>query len=324
MNERCAIVVQGAAGADELPGIGALGEDVSLSFAPDGDALRAALPRAQVLFGWDFAAGNLASVWSEAAQLRWVHWAGAGVDAVLFPALVESEVVLTNSRGVFDRAMAEYVLGLAIGFAKRFAESYALQAQRSWRHRLTGVVHGRCALVVGVGGIGRAIARLLRAVGMRVTGVGRTARTGDRDFGAIFAPRDLDRLLPAADYVVIAAPLTDETRRMFGAEQFRAMKPTAYLINVARGAIVHERALIAALEAGEIAGAALDCFETEPLPPDSPLWVLPGVVISPHLSGDYRGSHAALVELFCDNFRRFRSDAPLLNVVDKERGYIPG
>lgn len=324
MMERCAVVVQGARNADELPGITALSEQISLHFAPDIDALRAALPQAQVLLGWDFSAASLESVWSEARRLRWVHWAGAGVDAVLFPALVESDVVLTNSRGIFDRAMAEYVLGVAIGFAKRFPESYALQAQRSWRHRLTGMVKDRDVLVVGVGGIGRTIAQLLRGVGMHVTGLGRRARAGDRDFGTIFAPEDLDWLLPRSDYVVVAAPLTDETRRMFGAAQFRAMKPTAYFINVARGAIVHESALIEALQAGEIAGAALDCFEIEPLPAHSPLWSLPGVVVSPHLCGDYVGHAEALVDLFCDNFRRFRAGAPLLNVVDKVRGYIPG
>jgi len=324
MKERCAVVVQGAAGAEELPGIAAIADEASLHFAPDVDALRAALPQAQVLLGWDFSAESLVSVWSEAKRLRWVHWAGAGVDAVLFPALVESDVVLTNSRGVFDHAMAEYVLGLVIGFAKRFPESYALQSQRTWRHRLTGMVADRDALVVGVGGIGRAIAQLLRGVGMRVTGIGRRARAGDRDFGTIHGPEDLNRLLPRADYVAVAAPLTDETRRMFGAEQLRAMKPTAYLINVARGAIVDEAALIAALQANQIAGAALDCFETEPLPAQSPLWSLPGVVVSPHLSGDFTGHAAALVELFCENFRRFRAGAPLLNTVDKVRGYIPG
>jgi phosphoglycerate dehydrogenase-like enzyme len=159
---------------------------------------------------------------------------------------------------------------------------------------------------------------------MRVTGLGRRARAGDRDFGNIFGPEDLDRLLPRADYVVIAAPLTEETRRMFGAEQFRAMQPTAYLINVARGAIVHESALIAALQTKQIAGAALDCFETEPLPAQSPLWSLPDVVVSPHLCGDYAGHAAVLVDLFCENFRRFRAGSPLLNTVDKVRGYIPG
>jgi phosphoglycerate dehydrogenase-like enzyme len=324
MKDQWVIVVQGAAGSDELPGIAGVAAEASLRFAPGVDALRELLPEADVLFGWDFQAESLSATWSEAKQLRWVHWSGAGVDAVLFPALVESEVVLTNSRGVFDRAMAEYVLGLVIGFAKRFPESFALQSQRTWQHRLTEMVEGRDALVVGVGGIGRAIAQLLRGVGMRVTGVGRSARAGDRDFGTVFDPSDLNRLLPRADYVVIAAPLTDETRRMFGTAQLRAMKPTAYLINIARGAIVDEAALVAALEAGEIAGAALDCFETEPLPPESPLWSLPGVVVSPHLSGDFTGHADALVDLFCENFRRFRSGTPLLNIVDKMRGYVPG
>jgi phosphoglycerate dehydrogenase-like enzyme len=232
--------------------------------------------------------------------------------------------VLTNSRGVFDGAIAEYVLGLIIAFAKGFPETMALKEQRIWQHRLAERIAARRVLVVGVGGIGRAIARLLHGAGMEVQGVGRSERGSDPDFGLVHAQSELDRLLPEADFVVVAAPLTERTAGLFGARQFRAMKPAARFINVGRGAIADQDALVAALAEKQIAGAALDVFEQEPLPPQSPLWEMPSVIVSPHMSGDFAGYHEALAKLFSDNFRRFRSGASLRNVVDKELGYVPG
>ena len=179
------IVIQGAASAEEVPGIAALAEAADLRFTMTADELRHALPGAEVLLGWDFAAGGLEEAWRSAGDLRWIHWCGAGVNAALFPGLVQSDVVLTNARGIFDRAMAEYTLGQIIAFAKRFPESYALQARGEWRHRLTERIEGARVLVVGTGSIGREIARLLRAVGMVVEGVGRGGRGGDRDFERI-------------------------------------------------------------------------------------------------------------------------------------------
>ncbi|MCH7554496.1 MAG: D-2-hydroxyacid dehydrogenase, partial [Proteobacteria bacterium] len=157
------IVIQGAASAEEVPGIAALAEAADLRFTMTADELRRALPGAEVLLGWDFAAGGLEEAWRSAGDLRWIHWCGAGVNAALFPGLVQSDVVLTNARGIFDRAMAEYTLGQIIAFAKRFPESYALQARGEWRHRLTERIEGARVLVVGTGSIGREIARTLRA-----------------------------------------------------------------------------------------------------------------------------------------------------------------
>ena len=316
------IVVQGAASADDVPGLAAIaGGQVGLRYTMTVDELRAALPGADVLLGWDFAAGGLEEVWDAAGDLRWIQWCGAGVNAALFPGLAQSDVVLTNARGVFDRAMAEYVLGLIIAFAKRFHESYDLQIRSEWRHRLSDNVEGAKLLVVGVGSIGREIARISRAVGMQVDGVGRTARAGDQDFDKIHGQDGLIECLGNADYVVLITPLTDETQGMFGAKQFAAMKPSARFINLGRGQLIHEAELVAGLDAGHLAAAALDVFETEPLPAESPLWRHPGIIVTPHNSGDFVGYEAALSALFLDNFRRYQAGEPLRNLVDKALGF---
>ncbi len=322
MNARPVVLIQGAASADQVPGITAIASDAELRFAESGEALAAALPGAEILLGWDFSEGNLRRAWSHVDHLRWIHWTGAGVDAVLFPELIESDVILTNARGIFDRAMAEYVLGLILCFAKRFPETTRHQEQRRWQHRLGELIIGRRALIVGVGSIGRSIARLLASAGLQVEGVGRRGRASDDDFAVVHPREDLNAVLPEADYVVIVVPLTAETRGLFGAAQLHAMKPTARLINVARGAVLDEPALVEALREGQIAGAALDVTDLEPLPGDSPLWSMPEVIISPHMSGDYVGYQDAVVSAFIDNFRRLRAGRPLLNVVDKAAGFV--
>ncbi len=322
MSARPITVIQGAASADQVPGITAIESDAELRFADSTEALAETLPGAEILLGWNFSKANLRGVWRHVDRLRWIHWTGAGVDAVLFPELVESDVILTNSRGIFDRAMAEYVLGLILSFAKRFPETTRHQEQRRWQHRLGELVVGSRALIVGVGSIGREIARLLTSAGLRVEGVGRRARASDDDFVVVHAREDLNAVLPGADYVVIVVPLTDETRGLFGAAQLGAMKPTARLINVARGAVLDESALVEALRRGQIAGAALDVTAIEPLPGNSPLWSMPEVIISPHMSGDYVGYQDVVVSAFIDNFQRFRAGQSLLNVVDKASGFV--
>jgi phosphoglycerate dehydrogenase-like enzyme len=304
-----------------VPGIEALAGEAELRFAPDTATLRQALDGAEILFGWSFNAENLRDAWDCTGALRWIHWSGAGVDALMFPELVTSAITLTNTRGVYDRAMAEYVLGLIIAFAKRFPESMTAQAERRWQHKLTERIEGQHALIVGAGSIGREIARLLRAAGMTVAGVGRAARAADPDFGAVHAYDDLNDVLGDADYVIGILPLTEATQNAFGAAQFAAMKPTARFINMGRGPSVDEAALDAALEAGEIAGAGLDVFVAEPLPAESPLWSRPDVIVSPHMSGDYYGHEDDVAALFIDNYHRYRAGEPLRNVIDKQRGF---
>ena len=237
-------------------------------FATDVDDLRQALPGSEILLSWNFRAGQLRDAWDLAANLKWIHWCGAGVDAALFPALRDSDVILTNARGVFDQPMAEYVLGLIIAMAKSFPRTFAAKSTRTWAYQMTESIAGRQALVVGVGSIGRRIARMLSAVGMQVAGVGRKPRAKDPDFDRVHGIDELDGALAAADFVINVTPLTEATQGLFSDDQFAAMKTTARFVNVGRGASVDEAALIRALHSAAIAGAALDVFQTEPLPGD--------------------------------------------------------
>ena len=230
-------------------------------------------------------------------------------------------MILTNARGVFDRAMAEWTLGMIIAFAKQFRETLEFQARAEWNYRMTETIHDKRALVVGVGSIGRSIARLLRAAGMRVEGVGRSARPGDADFDAIHAIAELRQCLPDADYVVLITPLTDATRNLFGAAEFAAMAPHARFLNLGRGPLVVEADLLAALRDGSIAGAALDVFVDEPLPADSPFWSAPNCFVSPHMSGDYVEFEQALADQFLHNWRRYRDGETMINLVDKALGF---
>ena len=304
------------------PGMSTVEAVAQVRYATAGE-LPHALPGAEVLFVWDFLSTAVPRMWPYADHLRWVHIASAGVDPLMFPELVDSPVVLTNSRGIFDRPIAEYVLGLILVFAKDIRKTLDVQRQRTWRHRDTERIEGQTALVVGTGSIGREIGRLLSAAGMKVAGVGRTARSGDPYFGEIHAAGDLPSLLPEADYVIVAAPLTEQSRGMFDAAAFAQMKRSARLINVGRGPIVVEQDLAQALEEKRIAGAALDVFSEEPLSRENPLWAAPNLLISPHMSGDFVGWLAALAELFVENFARWLAGDELLNVVDKKLGYVP-
>jgi phosphoglycerate dehydrogenase-like enzyme len=278
---------------------------------------------ADALFVWDFLSTAIEPAWHAADRAQWVHIAAAGVDPLLFPALRSSDVTVTNSRGIFEGPIAEYVLGLVIAMAKDFATTMDDQRHHRWQHRETERIAGRQALVVGTGPIGRATARLLRAAGLRVEGIGRREILDDPDFGTVFPMSRLTERLTGADFVIALAPLTDATRGMFNRETFAAMRPTARLINVGRGPLVVTDDLVKAIEDGTIAGAALDVFETEPLRENSPLWSLPNVLLSPHMSGDTVGWKADLADLFVTNFRRWLGGEPLLNVVDKQLGYVP-
>ncbi|MGC4961444.1 D-2-hydroxyacid dehydrogenase [Gordonia sp. DT101] len=293
------------------------------------DTLPQALCGADVLLVWDFFSGALKDNWGpHAGDLRWVHICAAGVDSLLFDELNDSDIVVTNAAGVFDRPIAEFVLASILARDKQLHVSKALQSQRVWRHRDTARTEGSSALVIGTGGIGRATARLLRAVGLRVTGAGRTPRDADADFGSVLPTSDLASVVGDFDNVVAIAPLTPQTDRMIDATVLRAMRDDAHLINVGRGQLVDEPAMIEALTAGEIGAASLDVFTDEPLDPSSPLWAMDNVAISAHMSGDVAGWRDELARLFLANLRRYlgadgQSPAEVLeNIVDKERGYV--
>jgi phosphoglycerate dehydrogenase-like enzyme len=303
------------------PALEPLADKATVRYAMSLEDVARAVEDAEVLLLWDFRAQMLREAWLHARRLRWIHSSGAGVDAVIFPELIASDVILTNSRGVYDRAIAEYVLGLMLAFAKDMWTTADAQRRREWQYRETELLQDRRLLVIGAGGIGRAIARLARAAGMKVEAAARTGRS-DPELGPITAVADLGGVLGDADYVVIAAPLTPETRGLFTAAAFERMKPAARLINIGRGAIVDEAALLDALRHKRIAGAALDVFMQEPLPKEHPFWDLPGLVVSPHMCGDFIGWTAAVADLFVKNYLRWRRGEPLLNIVDKALGYV--
>jgi phosphoglycerate dehydrogenase-like enzyme len=263
------------------------------------------LPTADVLLVWDFLSDAVRHAWPGGGRRpRWVHTPSAGVDRLLPELAASPETVVTNARGVFDQPIAEYVAGLVLAMAKDFRGSWELQRQRRWKHRETKRVGGSRAVVVGSGPIGRTIGRTLKALGVAVDLVGRTERDADPDFGRVHGNAALEGLLGDADWVVCVAPLTEGTRGLFDAAAFARMKPDAHFINVGRGQHVIERDLVDALKGHRIAGAALDVFAREPLAADSELWDVPGLLISPHMSGDTIGWRDDLAEQFLDNFDR--------------------
>ena len=321
MSSRPFVVVLGATPDDAPPGIDRASADVELRFVPDGKVLPAALRGASGLFFWRAERAWLESAWPEAGGLRWVQAASDGVDGLLFPELVASGVHVTNSRGVFDDAIAEWVIGAILAFTTGILVQRDAQQTREWAYASKGRAAGARLVVVGPGPIGRATAVRARALGMRVGAVGRSARDDDT-FGRIST--DLYPSLAGADYVLDALPLTSHTRHHFDARAFAVMRQTARFINVGRGSTVDEPALIRALSDGDIAGAALDVFETEPLPADSPLWSMPQVLVSPHMGGDFDGWESAVVDVFVENCARFARGEPLRNQVDKADGFGVG
>ena len=302
-------------------GLHALQARAEVRLAWDEKTLRETLPGTSVLMVSDFRTEALEAAWSYADSLRWIHATSAGVDALMFPALVNSEVMVTNARGIFDRSIAEYVLCTILMFAKDFPQSLRLQTERRWQHRDTERAEGQQVLVVGAGSIGRQIARLVKAIGMNPHGVARSERHQDPDFVAVHANDQLYEQLGKADYVVIAAPLTPQTEGLFDQRAFAAMRSSARLINIGRGPIVKTGDLIAALEQGQIAGAALDVFEEEPLPANHPLWGMENVIMTAHMAGDFVGWKRALVDQFLENFDRWHRQKEVFNRVDKGLGY---
>jgi phosphoglycerate dehydrogenase-like enzyme len=260
-----------------------------------------------------------------AKRLRWIQSPAAGVGRLLFPSLVASDVVLTNASGLHAVPIAEHVFGLAIALARKFQVAVRRQVEHRWAKNEIGqvsVLHGRRLGIIGLGAIGSAVARLGLAFGMHVDAVRRHPEAGAPDgVEHVYGLDALDTLLATSDYVVVCAPLTNETVGLIGSRQIRLMKRSAFLINIARGKLVREVELAEELGKQTIAGAGLDVFEHEPLDPASPLWDLPGVIITPHTSGFFERYWEAATDLFADNLRRWDRGEPLVNVVDKGAGY---
>jgi len=268
---------------------------------------------AEVLYAWNFPRELL----RRAKRLRWVQNMGAGVERFLVPEL-SPRVPVTRVAGIFGPWMAEYVLGWCLWLSQRTELFRAQQRERRWRQVDPLRLHGATLTVVGLGDIGRAIARSARGLGMRVSGVSQSGRKVS-EVGKVYRARDIRQALSVADFVVLTVPLTAATRHLIGAPELGAMKPAAWLINIARGPIVDEAALLDALSAKRIGGAILDVFDEEPLPPGHPLWGFDNVVITPHISGP--STPEEIAPIFNDNLRRYLSRRPLRFQVDRKRGY---
>jgi phosphoglycerate dehydrogenase-like enzyme len=313
------VLVYRAREDDRPPGIEAA--EIGVRYAPDAAALAEGIADAEVLFFYRADKRDLEAAYPRARDLRWIQTASAGVDGLLFPDLIGSDVVVTNARGVFDDAIAEWTVGAMLAFATGIVTSLVDQRDHRWNDdRHTERLAGSRLLVVGPGPIGRAVARRARGLGMDVAAVGTRARE-DQELGRVHGPETFREALAGADHVVDALPLTGATGRLFDAGAFAAMHPGARFYNVGRGATVDEPALVAALRDGRIGGAALDVFEEEPLPVDSPLWSMPNVIVSPHICGDYAGWERDVVRVFTDNLARYVRGEPLGNLVDKARGH---
>jgi phosphoglycerate dehydrogenase-like enzyme len=288
-----------------------------------------------LLRGW-LSAEAFDRLLSRAPRLTWVHSASAGVERALTPTARERGVVITNARGVFSRPIAEYVLMMILAISRRLPQLLELQRERTWQPLEGAELRDLTIGIVGLGSIGRAVAALASAFGCRVVAVRRNVDAGDgrgsgrsgdvdglRDVepDEVLGPDALPALLGQSDFVVLAAPLTPETEGMIDDAALAAMKHGSWLVNVARGRLIDERALLRALREGRIGGAVLDTFAEEPLPPDSPFYDLPNAIVTPHTSWSSGRVLDRSVELFCDNLRRFAAGEPLLNVVDPDAGY---
>ncbi len=293
-----------------------------------GDSRRFAelLPRADAALVMPSTAPLLVPALAAGGRLRWVHSIPVGIDYVLTPELLAAEHVLfTASKGPMGPMVAEHALMLMLALARGLPGMLHAQAEREWRApsgagRMLDA-SGKTALILGVGTIGAHLARMCRVgLGMRVLGTARTRRD-DPHVERYVEPGELHSALGEADFVVLCLALTPETRGIIDAAALAAMKPTAHLINVARGGLVDEDALVTALHGGQIAGAGLDSFAVEPLPAESPLWAMPNVIITPHVGNGQDRVRAALVAFMEENIRRFAEGTPLLGTVDRRAGY---
>jgi len=303
-----------------LAALGSVGADVEFVVGNRAEAFARAAPRAEALLAWSSDRATLEQVFAAAPRLRWVHSWAAGVEWLLFPALVERDVVLTNTRGVYGASLAEFALAAMLYFAKGLARMKASQRAGKWDPFDVQMLQGATLGLVGYGDIGRKVAALGAAMGMRVL----VLRRHPEPAAGAAAPEMVTskRLLcERSDYVVLAAPITPETRHFIGTDELDAMRPEAVLVNVGRGGLVDQTALVAALQRGVIRGAALDVFETEPLPAGDPLYGLDNVLLSPHTADHTATWREEAMRCFLDNLRRFVAGEPLLHVVDKARGY---
>ena len=317
------VVVIDKPGASHLKALDALPASIQVVVSNQAALLRESVEDATIIVN-GFPDGHLLrEIFLQATRLRWVHSLSDGVEKILFPELVASPAVLTNARGVFKRSLAEFVIGAVLYFAKDFRRVVRSQQAALWQPFEMEEAHGKVMGIVGYGETGRACAEKARAFGMKILGLRRRPdlSKGDPLIEAVFGPNELHDLLAQSDYVVLAAPATPLTRGLIGKAEFRVMKGSAVLINVGRGSSIDETAMIDALEQERIRGAALDVYETEPLPPVHPFYRMENVLLSPHCADHTPGFYELTMAFFIQNLQCFLKGEPLENVVDKQAGY---
>jgi phosphoglycerate dehydrogenase-like enzyme len=298
--------------------------ETSLAVGNTAEAFERLAGDADVILSWSASGKLLREVFLMAPNVKWVHSRSAGLDTVLFPELINSPVPLTNGRGVFSQSLGEFVLGAILYFAKDFRRMIRNQMAGRWEQFDVEEISRQTVGIIGYGDIGRAVATRVRAMGMQILAVkrhGPPLYNVDPLVNQIYRPEDREEMIARCDYVVVTTPLTPETRGMVGEREIGAMKPSAVLINLGRGPVVDEAALICALAEKRIKGAALDVFDKEPLPEGHPFYNLENLLLSPHCADHTSDWTEQAMKFFLAQFERYRKGEPLANVVKKELGY---
>lgn len=287
----------------------------------DLDSIKREIADADVLICWRVTR----EVFACAKKLKWIQFGSAGIDHTVFPELHDSKVILTTLSGIHAIPVAEHVIGLMLSMTRRLDLAMKLQIERRYERDAiagtAGELAGKTVGIVGLGNIGLRIARLAKAFGMRVVGTKRTPAGDFEGVDEVLEPEKLRAMLPEVDYLVLTVPLTPDTRELVHIDDIQLMKDGSYLVNIARAAMVNHEALGEALASGKLAGAALDVFPEEPLPPDSPLYDFPNLIVTPHTASSGRRYGERAAEVFVRNFKAFESGATMVNVYDRKRGY---
>jgi phosphoglycerate dehydrogenase-like enzyme len=322
--KKLSILVLAAPDEPQLSMLNDLRETAAVVTGDSAQAFQNASPTADVIFNWSGSLSLIREVFLMSPSVRWIHSRSAGLERTLFPELIASDVIMTNGSGVFSPSLGEFALAAILYFAKDFRRMIRNQMAGRWEPFDILPISGQTVGIVGYGDIGRAVASRVRAMGMNVLAVKRHASTQsnpDPFADRIYAPDQRLAMLPQCDYVVVAAPLNAETVGLISEAEFAAMKPTAVIINVGRGPVIDERAMVNALSQHKIKGAALDVFDEEPLPPGHPFYKLENVLLSPHCADHTPDWLDNAMRFFLAQFEKFRRGEPLLNVVDKRLGY---
>jgi phosphoglycerate dehydrogenase-like enzyme len=296
---------------------------VDLQIAKSQEGACLLLPEAEIVFVWESAGTWLKRQWKQAKRLKWVHFSGVGMESLLFPELMESDVILTNARGYYSNSLAEFALAAMFYFAKDFPRLQQNKLSRGWDRFLMTEIRGQTVGILGLGNIGMAVAQKSNALGMRVVAHRRQVSSSPSPpcVHQLIPRANLSELFSHSDYVVNTLPLTAETLGLVGQKEFQVMRPSSYFINIGRGQTTDESALLQCLRERKIGGAALDVFSSEPLPPTSEFYALPNVLISPHCCDLTLPYYEKSAQSLVDNVERYLAGGPLLNLVDKQLGY---